>query len=65
MAVDSSTSGMDIREFDMSEDWREERRIERSREGIGVGTFSLVWLVRTTEGGMMTGVTVPDLRVIC
>jgi len=46
--------------MDMRDEWRERkedrREKEDSRDGMGVGTFSLIWLV-FREGGVF----VPDL----
>ena len=47
VTIDSSTSGIETRE-----DLREDRRTnERSREGIGVGTFSCLLVL--SEGGVL------------
>jgi len=47
----------------MRDEWRERKEDRRekddSRDGIGVGTFSLIWLV-FREGGVF----VPDYRKI-
>ena len=52
VTIDSSTSGIETREIDIREDLREDwRKNERSREGIGVGTFSLLLVL--SEGGVL------------